>query len=144
MIDRPTLDELLDAVRAHLELKLAPRLIQERKLYEQTAAAIETLRMADRELELGPEYLQTEWARLNFLFETDAPLPADLNAARGALAERNRRLCEQIAAGAFDRGARRAMLIEHLLMNAREQLAINNPRFLQSLAREDEERERTR
>lgn len=144
MVDRPTLAELLDAVRAHLELRLAPRLAQERKLYDQTLAAMEALRMAGRELELGPEHLQTEWARLNFLQETSLPLPSDLNAARLALAERNRRLCEQIAAGAFDRGARRAMLVEHLLMNAREQLAVNNPRFLQSLAREDEERERTR
>lgn len=144
MYDRPTLSELLDAVRAHLEENIVPLLKDDRKLYYQTLVAVNALRIAGRELTMNALHLQDEWARLNFLQNSADSIPADNDEARAALAERSRRLCEDIAAGSYDQYPRKAALFEHLLATAVEQLQVANPRFLQILALEDSERERRR
>lgn len=144
MVDRPTLVELLDAVRAHLENHIVPLLKEDRKRYFQTLVAVNVLRIAERELLLSAEQTQAEWARLNYVQKQDTPIPADPRAARDALAERNRKLCVQINDGDYDSNPQQAALFEHLLQTAFEQLQVANPRFLQSLALEDDERERGR
>jgi hypothetical protein len=144
MYDKPTLSELLDAVYHHLENRLLPALSHDPKLVYETRAALDVLKIAERELTMSLEHLRSEWARLNFLLDAAAPMPADPAEAAAALAERNRRLCDQIASGAYDSGAKRAALFEHLLMTAHAQLEVSSPDFLQTLAREDEDRNRTR
>lgn len=142
MYDRPTLAELLEAVRAHLENQIVPLLKDDRKRYFQTLVAVNVLRVAERELLLSAEHLQAEWQRLNYVQKLDTLIPADPQAARDALAERNRKLSMQINDGDFDTAPQQAALFEHLLQTAVEQLQVANPKFLQSLALEDAERER--
>lgn len=144
MYDRPTLVELLDAVRAHLEDQIVPLLKEDRKRYYQTLVAVNVLRVAERELLLSAEHTQDEWARLNYVQKLDTPIPADPRAARNALAERNRKLCVQINDGDYDSVPQQAALFEHLLQTAFEQLQVASPKFLESLALEDAERERRR
>lgn len=144
MYDRPTLTELLDAVRAHLEHQIVPLLKDDRKRYYQTLVAINVLRIAERELTMSAEHALAEWQRLNFVQQEVTPIPADPEAAKAAITERNRRLCMQINAGEFDANPQQAMLFEHLLQTAVEQLQVANPRFLQALALEDAERDRRR
>ena len=144
MYDRPTLIELLDAVRIHLEDQIVPLLKDDRKRYYQTLVAVNVLRIAERELIMDGEHAQAEWQRLNFVQQTDTPLPADPEAAKAELDERNRLLAVQIAAGEFDHNPRLAILYEHLLQTAVEQLQVANPHFLQSLALEAAERDRRR
>ncbi|NWG17454.1 MAG: hypothetical protein HXY41_12545 [Chloroflexi bacterium] len=144
MYDRPTLNELLDAVRVHLEENIIPLLKDDRKLYYQTLVAVNMLRIAGRELTMNALHMQAEWDRLNFLQGSSGTIPADDDEARQALAERNHRLCEDIAAGAYDQHPRKAALFEHLLATAVEQLQVANPHFIQVLALEDNERDRRR
>ncbi|MDL1885067.1 hypothetical protein FBR01_15630, partial [Anaerolineae bacterium CFX8] len=60
MYDRPTLSELLDAVRAHLEENIIPLLKDDRKLYYQTLVAVNALRIDGRELPMNALHLQDE------------------------------------------------------------------------------------
>jgi hypothetical protein len=144
MYDRPTLSELLDAVRIHLDHSVVEAVQEDRKLYFQTLVAINALRIIEREMHAGFGPLQAEWGRLNFLQKVEKSLPTHPDEARAALAERNRKLCEEIVAGRYDYAPQRAALFEHLLMTTHEQLEIANPRFLETLAIEDEKRARTR
>lgn len=146
MYDQPSLIDLLDAARAHLEAVVAPLLkdTEQRKLYYQTLVAVNVLRIAGRELTMSGDHIQAEWARLNYLQQSDKPLPIDPTAARADLAERSRRLCMQINDGEFDQMPQKAALFEHLLATTMEQLQVANPRFLQALALEDADRERRR
>lgn len=138
MYDRPNITELLHAVRTHLEDQVIPTINSERKLYYQTLVAINVLRIVERELQTGQEPLRQEWQRLNFVQGITTPFPEDEATGRATLAERNRRLCEEISAGRYDYMPQRAALFEHLMFTARAQLEIANPRFLQMLAEEDE------
>ncbi|HEX2907366.1 MAG TPA: DUF6285 domain-containing protein [Phototrophicaceae bacterium] len=144
MYDQPTLIELLNVVRVHLKDQIIPLLAEDNKLYPQTLAAINALRIAERELILTTEHMQAEWQRLNFVQQVKTALPAAAETTREALTERNHKLCAQIAAGEFDAFPQKAALFEHLLATTTEQVQVANPRFLQLLAREDAERERKR
>ena len=53
MIDRPTLAELIDAARMHMETNVIPAVREDRKLYFRTLVAINVLKIAERELELA-------------------------------------------------------------------------------------------
>jgi hypothetical protein len=144
MYDRPTAAELLDAVRAYLQDQIVPVVRADRRLYYQTLVAIHVLGTINREMRAHVEHLHEEWKRLNYVQDVKTPMPPDEESLRAALAERNKRLCEDIAAGRYDSSARRAALFEHLVSTTREQLEAANPRFLQALALEDQQRERLR
>jgi hypothetical protein len=137
MYDSPTLSQLLDAVRYHLESQVIPAVENDRKLYYQTLVAINVLHIVQRELLMSPDHLRAEWHRLNFVQNVTMPLPNTVNELRAALAERNRKLCQEIDAGRYDYMPQRAALFEHLLMTAQTQLEVANPRFLGALAAED-------
>src|SRR5512138_3912645 len=86
MQDRPTPDELLDAVATFLHeqaLASAPLAFHAR-------VAIRAIDIVRRELQLGPAAAAREHALLAHLLKADAP---------GDLAQLNRMLCERIAAG---------------------------------------------
>jgi hypothetical protein len=135
MYDRPTAGELIDAVRGHLETQIIPAVKGDGKLYFQTLVAINVLRVVERELNLAPDHLSAEWARLDHL-EGAMDIPADPRAAVSSLRDRNTQLCENIRSGRYD-GEHKQALFEHLMATTIEQLQVANPKYLQTLAQED-------
>jgi hypothetical protein len=137
MYDKPNLAQLFDALRLYLESAVTPAVQDDRKLYYQTQVAINVLDIIERELEMEADHLKMEWKRLNFVQNNVLPMPSDIAELRGALAERNRKLCEEIGAGRYDHEPQRSALFEHLLVSAHSQLEVANPQYLQSLAAEN-------
>jgi hypothetical protein len=141
MYDRPTIAELIEAVRYHLETNVIPELHDDpnddRKLYYQTLVATNVLRIIEREMQTGIEQIREEWMRLNFVQGVDVLFPGEQSTVHDALIERNRKLCEEIKAGRYDYLPQRAALFEHLLLTTRQQLEVSNPKFLEALAAED-------
>lgn len=136
MYDRPTLEELIDAVRQHVESHLIPLAKSDARLYFQTLVAINTLKVAERELKLGWGHMRAAWGRLNRLENVDLTLPHEPHAAHAVFKSRNRELCADVRAGVYDFEPRRSALFAHLLASTREQLEVANPRFLEALALE--------
>lgn len=126
MLDRPTAEELLDAVRMHLESHIIPVIKSDRKLYFQTLVAINILRIIEREMG-KPGYQKEEWVRLMSLLGDDAPVPEDLT---GALMTQNSILADAIRAGDYDSSQ---TLFDHLMTNTITQLEIANPLFLMKI-----------
>jgi hypothetical protein len=141
MYDRPTLAELLDAVRLHLETAVIPAVRGDRQLYFRTLVALNVLKIAGRELQMNAGHARNEWLRLNAVEGADQPMPNSEQALRDALMRRNASLCEDIRSGAYDahRDRNRFALFEHLKATALDQLTVANPRFLAKLREEDEE-----
>lgn len=139
MYDRPTLEELIDAARLHIETHLIALTKGDARLYFQTLVAMNTLKVAERELKLGWGHMRAAWARLNRLEKIELALPHDPHAAHIAFKRRNRELCADVRAGVYDYDPRRSALFAHLLASTREQLEVANPRFLEALALEDEQ-----
>ena len=133
MNDRPNLSELIDAARGHLESQVIPAIKGDAKLYFQTLVAINVLKIAEREIALHYPHLRAEWERLNTLMGSVDALPVDPIQADATLAARVQLLCGAIRAGEYDDDQRRAALFDHLIHTARESLAIDNPKFLQTL-----------
>ena len=129
MQDRPNAVELLVAVREHLEAALLPA-INDQRLRFQTLVAANVLSIVERELALSANHAEAEWARLDALLHDQVQLPATASDVRTKLAERNRELCAQIEAGAWDDAAERTALLAHVQQTATEKLEIANPRFL--------------
>jgi hypothetical protein len=134
MHDRPTAQELIAAVRQHLEAALLPT-IGDQRLRFQTLVAAHVLGIVERELSLGHEQLAAEWARLNDLLHESQPLPAPEQQS-AALDERSRRLCALIREGAFDAEPQQSELWQHLYQSAAAKLAVANPKFLARVQRE--------
>jgi len=134
MVDRPTLEELIDAARMHIETEVIPAIKGDAKLYFQTLVAINVLRVAERELTLGWSHLQAEWRRLDRLEGESQSMPASPTEAAAALRARNAALCSRIRAGAYDANA--GELVAHLRATVREALEVANPKFLQTVESE--------
>jgi uncharacterized membrane-anchored protein len=130
MQDRPTVQELLRAVRAFLEEDVVPVLDGPRRFHAVVAANV--LAIADRELEDEEATLVAEWRRLAALLEVDAgePLPR-LGALRAAVRDRTAVLAERIRRGDADGGPFRGAVREHVRETVREKLRVANPRFVQ-------------
>jgi len=137
MNDRPTLSELIDAARGHLESQVIPAIKGDAKLYFQTLVAINVLKIAEREIALRPTYVQTEWARINALHASEDALPFAFTDAEHALAEKITVMCSEIRAGAYDDDQRWHALFDHLTQTARDSLEISNPKLLQTLDEEN-------
>jgi hypothetical protein len=138
MYDRPDLSQLLDAVKGYLQREVLPVVQSDRKQYYQALVAINVLGIVEREMQMSVDHLTAEWSRLNFVQNVSTPLPKEIVDAQAALAERNRKLCEEISAGRYDYAPQRSALFEHLLTTAHAQLEVANPKFLQTLAAEGE------
>jgi hypothetical protein len=134
MHDRPTVAELLDAVRGFLENDAVGALEGTAKFHARVAANV--LAIAARELELEPGQLHAEWRRLDALLGS-APAPGDLAALRQGIRARTEELCERIRRGDADGGSFRAAAFAHVRATVREKLAVANPKLL---AAEDAQR----
>ncbi|MCB9450318.1 MAG: hypothetical protein H6672_02700 [Anaerolineaceae bacterium] len=138
MYDKPSASQLLDTVSWFLQEQILPLLKDsDPRRYYETLITINALKIARREAAWEMTHLREEWGRLNFIQQVNTPLPDNPNAVQTALAERNRRLCDDIAAGLYDYWPRQAALFEHLLMTTRAQLEVTDPDFLAQLAQED-------
>jgi hypothetical protein len=112
--NRPTMKELIEAVREFLEARVMPAVDQNIAFH--TRVAVNTLGIVERELEKGPDLDQAEHERLRRLLKQDGGLK-DLNAA----------LCRQIREGLID--CRNPELMEHLRLTTLGRLSIDNPRY---------------
>jgi len=134
MYDRPSSTELLEAAGHHLQTEVLPvAKATNGKLYFQTLVALNVLSIVGREIQLRGTHLRAEWARLNMLLGGE-PLPESEDVLEARLAERNADLCAAIRAGEYDDSQ---PLFEHLKATTIEQLEVANPKFLQTLAKED-------
>jgi hypothetical protein len=126
MQDRPTTQELLEAVRHFLEMDVVAALEGTKRFHARVAANV--LAIVGRELALESQHLRREWHRLDSLLGT-APMPAESSAIKQALRERTETLCDRIRRGDADAGAFRTALLDHVRQTVLEKLAIDNPKL---------------
>jgi hypothetical protein len=114
MHDRPSEDELLDAVATYLRAQAAPALeARDAFLARVMANVVEIVR---RQHALGPAGDAAERERLRALLGAD-----------GDLASLNRQLCERIRAGAL--GLESPGLAGHLWRTTLDKLAVDQPGY---------------
>jgi Domain of unknown function (DUF6285) len=132
--DRPTVNELLEAVRAFLDEEVVPALEGPRQFHARVAANV--LAIVGRELAGEEASLLAEWQRLGLLVggDTAAP-PARLEALRSVVRERTQALAERIRGGEADAGPFRDAVRAHVRLTVEEKLRVANPRFLGSKTR---------
>ena len=130
MHDRPTVDELLEAVADYLTGMVMPGTTGRMSFFARVGA--NAVNIVRREIALEEEHLAREWAGLDGLLGAETP-PASLKDLRLALIERNRRLVTRIRFGEADQDPWRAQLMAHLRTTTLDKLAVTNP----SLATEE-------
>ncbi len=114
MYDQPTARELIDAVQGFLRDEVSPTLSG--RLAFHARVAVNVLETVKRELELGPDAVAGEGARLAALLGREGPL-----------AELEEALCEAIASGDVDPGD--PALIDHLWKTTLDTLAVDQPGY---------------
>lgn len=127
MQDRPTTNELLQAVTHFLDEEAVPNLTGSRQFYCRVAANV--LRTVMRELETEEDQLTNEWTRLNELLSYKER-PATRKALKEALRKRTEELCQRIQQGEADTGPYRAQVLAHLCESVREKLLVSNPGWI--------------
>lgn len=130
MQDRPTAEELTDAVSQFLLSELAPSLSDPRLRFR-TLIAANLMAIVTRELRAGDAPLRDEWRSLAALLGHHEPPPAAVAELRTGLDALGRELCARIRAGDADSGpwAEAAHAYAESAVTARLQIA--NPRFLE-------------
>jgi hypothetical protein len=121
--DRPTLPELLDAVRGFISDEVLPTLHDHRLRFRSLVAA-NLLDMMRRELALEPGILRREHERLATLLGAPATVDADADLA-AAIQAQYAALCQRIRAGTAPPDTRAA-----LTDSVRGKLEVANPRYL--------------
>jgi hypothetical protein len=132
MQDRPTVDELLEAVASFLHEEVLPNTSGRLKFHARVAGNV--AQMLRRELEHREEHILREWEGLDHLVGKEK-LPATVSAQLEALERRNEALCDRIRNGDMDEGALRRRLLEHLKDVVLDKISVTDPR----LAREARE-----
>ena len=126
MNDRPTAEELLEAVGRFLSDEALPAL--EGHLKYQARVAANVVRIVARELATEGAHTRGEWERLCALLEDDAALQAGLpegrDVQREQLTARNEQLVARIRAGDADAGSFRAEVLAHLRQTVADKLAV--------------------
>jgi len=126
--DRPTYDELLQAVERFLDAEIVPNVEGARGFHARVAANV--VRLIRRELDSEEEHLATEWAGLNALLGV-AARPDDHAALRKTLAARNAELCERIRSGDADSEPFAQQVREHVRRTVRDKLSVSDPGLLE-------------
>ena len=127
MQDRPSVDELLEAVAGFLHDDVMPN--TEGRLSFHARVASNVIEMLRRELASEEEHLSREWTGLDGLLGARVR-PESLSELRAAVIERNRELSRRIQEGQADDGATRGAVVEHLRSVARDKLAVSNPKLI--------------
>jgi hypothetical protein len=112
--NRPTPDELLEAVTEFLEDRVMPKLDKHTAFH--TRVAVNVLGILRRETENGPRLDAEELARLKGLLGRE-----------GTLEELNAELCEHIRSGNLDH--RNQDLMEHLFRTTMGKVSIDQPNY---------------
>jgi len=128
MQDRPTIAELLEAVRHFLEVDVVPALDGPKKFHARVAANV--LAILDRELRSEDAQLRAEWCRLDALLGAVEPLPDAPRERHRRLRARTEMLCERIRSGDADAGPWRAAVLAHVRQTVVDKLAVTNPKYL--------------
>lgn len=127
MQDRPTVDELLEAVANFLTDDVMPATSGRINFHARVSAnALQTVR---RELRNEEEFLWREWEGLAALLG-EAPQPRSLVDLRKAVEDRNHDLVAKINAGEVDEGKYRQRVLDHLKVITRDKLLVTNPGWL--------------
>ncbi|MGP6156063.1 MAG: DUF6285 domain-containing protein [Vulcanimicrobiaceae bacterium] len=116
--DRPTLRELLEAVRDYISDEVAAAAADRRARFRALIAA-NVVQIALRELDAGPADDAAEHARF-----------AALGLREGTLGARRRTLAQRIRAGDYDDGPARDEVFVYARDSVRRKLAVANPRFV--------------
>lgn len=115
--DRPTVAEILAAVRGYLNDEVATT--SDRRARFRALIAANVLGIAERELLSADEDARFEDERLR-----------TLGYVEGAAAERRRRLCADIRSGKFDSPERFVAGFAYASEMVARKLAVSNPRYL--------------
>ena len=130
MQDRPSVSELLRAVRGFLEDDLVPALEGRRRFHALVAANVLTI--VERELGGEEEQLARQWDRLAELFRLDpGTRPGAPSALRAAIRDLEARLVERIRSGEADAGDLAVRVRAHVRATVLEKLAVANPKYLE-------------
>ena len=116
--DRPTIAEILAAVRGYLNDEVAKT--SDRRARFRALIAANVLGIAERELLTADEDARFEDERL-----------CALGYVEGAAAERRRRLCADIRTGKFDSPERFVAGLAYASELVARKLAVSNPRYLE-------------
>ncbi|MBI3247780.1 MAG: hypothetical protein HYZ50_14850 [Deltaproteobacteria bacterium] len=127
MQDRPSMEELLQAVTCFLDEDVVPHLDGSRQFYCRVAA--NALRTVMRELDHEEAQLSAEWERLNTLLSKEAQ-PSSRIALKQELRQRTEALCERIRRGDADAGPYRTQVLAHVRESVKEKLQVSNPGWL--------------
>ncbi len=127
MQDRPTADELLEAIEEFLRDRSAKD--PDRFMRFQFLVASNSLAILRREWANEETFIGAEWEGLDRLIGP-AERPVTFQALRGALAERNEQLCQLIGEGRFDGAAAEQALLAHFLETTTNKVRIATPNAL--------------
>ena len=125
MQDRPSIDELLEAVAGFLHEDVMVNTTGRLSFHARVAGNV--VQMLRRELQHEEEHLTQEWTSLNATLGEHLAPPASLTDARAALLARNEALAAHVRAGDFDRVPARAGLLAHLRTVTHAKLVVSNP-----------------
>ena len=132
MQDRPSADELLEALAEFLDSEVVPAFEGRKRFHAIVAANV--ARITAREFRLGPEHRQTEINELQDLLGDAATsvevTPNDGNAVERNLTALNAELCRRIESGAADDGDFRPKALAFLRRATERKLAIDDPKRL--------------
>ena len=112
--NRPTRDELLEAVAEFLEKRVMPKLDKHTAFH--TRVAVNVLSIVRREMKDGPTLDAEELGRLK-----------ELLGREGTLEELNAELCNRIRQGDLDQ--RHPELMEHLFRTTMRKVSIDQPNY---------------
>ena len=124
MQDRPTLDELLEAVAGYLRDDVMANTSGRTNFHGRVAMNV--VEMVRREIATIEDHYSREWDGLDHLLGV-APMPPHLSAVREELLKRNQQLSEMIRSGEADGGDRRKQVITHLRRTIHDKLKVSNP-----------------
>ncbi len=124
MQDRPTLDELLEAVAGYLRDDVMANTSGRTNFHGRVAMNV--VEMVRREIASIEDHYAREWDGLDHLLGV-SPMPPHLGAVREGLLERNRQLSELIRGGDADSGDRRKEVMTHLRRTVHDKLKVSNP-----------------
>jgi hypothetical protein len=124
MQDRPSFEELLDAVREFLEKEVAPGQTEHRGRFR-TLVAINVLTILQREMSQGTAAMADEVVGLCWLLRREDSAPDDPRALRDLILELNSELSQMIRRGDAPAGT-----LAHVRRVVTQKLAVASPDFL--------------
>lgn len=126
MQDRPTIDELLEAVAGFLRDDVMPNTQGRISFHARVSANV--IEMLRRELGSLEDHYSSEWDGLDHLQGVE-PMPPGLANVRERLLARNKELSDRIQKGDSDTGPWRDAVFAHLRRVTHDKLTVSNPQL---------------